>query len=66
MPGGWYGCAAYVNRTVDEEWSAMQDHLNLLKIVNGDIFIFADVSGSSIQGDGFRSFIFCALNFGKK
>ena len=28
----------------------MQDHLNLLKLVNADVFVFADVSGS-IQGD---------------
>ena len=28
----------------------VQDHLNLLKIVKGDIFVFADVS-SSIQSD---------------
>ena len=33
---------------------AMQDHLNLLKIVKGDIFVFADVSGS-IQSDGSRA-----------
>ena len=53
MPGGWYG-AQLRNRSIDEEWSAMQDHLNLLKIVKGDIFVFADVSGS-IQGDVSRS-----------
>ena len=53
MPGGWYG-AQLRNRSIDEEWSAMQDHLNLLKIVKGDIFVFADVSGS-IQGDESRS-----------
>ena len=53
MPGGWYG-AQLRNRSIDEEWSAMQDHLNLLKIIKGDIFVFADVSGS-IQGDGSRS-----------
>ena len=49
MPGGWYG-ALLRNRSVDEEWSAMQDHINLLKMVQADIFVFADVSGS-IQGD---------------
>ena len=53
MPGGWYG-AQLRNRSIDEEWSAMQDHLDLLKIVKGDIFVFADISGS-IQGDESRS-----------
>ena len=48
MPGGWYG-SLLRNRSVEEEWSAMQDHLNLLKLVNADVFVFADVSGS-IQG----------------
>ena len=36
MPGGWYG-AQLRNRSINEEWSAMQDHLDLLKIVKGDI-----------------------------
>ena len=49
MPGGWYG-SLLRNRSVEEEWSAMQDHLSLLKLVNADVFVFADVSGS-IQGD---------------
>ena len=49
MPGGWYG-AQLRTRSASEEWAAMQDHLNLLKIVNGDIFVFADVS-SSTQSD---------------
>ena len=49
MPGGWYG-SLLRNRSVEEEWSSMQDHLNLLKLVNADVFVFADVSGS-IQGD---------------
>jgi inosose dehydratase len=31
----------------------MQDHLNLLKMVEADVFVFADVSGS-IQGDQSR------------
>jgi len=49
MPGGWYG--SYLRgKSAKEEWLAMQDHLNLLKMVNADIFVFADVSGS-IQGD---------------
>ena len=49
MPGGWYG-SQLRKRSASEEWAAMQDHLNLLKIVKGDIFVFADVS-SSIQSD---------------
>ena len=49
MPGGWYG-AQLRKRTINEEWSAMQDHLNLLKIVKGDIFVFADVSESIQSG----------------
>ena len=52
MPGGWYG-SLLRNRSVKEEWVAMQDHLNLLKLLNADVFIFADVSGS-IQGDETR------------
>lgn len=50
MPGGWYG-ALLKERSVEEEWLAMQDHINLLKFVGSDVFIFADVSGS-IQGNG--------------
>ncbi len=52
MPGGWYG-AFLRGRSVKEEWAALQDHLNLLKLVKADVFVFADVSGS-IQGDGTR------------
>ena len=50
LPGGWYG--AYLKeRSIEEEWQKMQDHINLLKYNNADVFVFADVSGS-IQGDG--------------
>ena len=49
MPGGWYG-ALLRERSVEEEWSAMQDHINLLKFVGSDVFVFADVS-DSIQGN---------------
>jgi len=49
MPGGWYG-SLLRRRSAKEEWDAMQDHLNLLKLVKADVFVFADVSGS-IQGD---------------
>ena len=52
MPGGWYG-ALLRNRSVKDEWLALQDHLNLLKLVKADVFVFADVSGS-IQGDSTR------------
>ena len=45
MPGGWYG-GLLRGRSVKEEWLALQNHLNLLKLVNADVFIFADVSGS--------------------
>ena len=49
MPGGWYG-ALIRERSIEEEWIAMQEHINLLKLINADVFVFADVSGS-IQGD---------------
>ena len=52
MPGGWYG-SLLRGRSAKDEWAAMQDHLNLLKIVNADVFVFADISGS-IQGDQSR------------
>ena len=52
MPGGWYG-ALLRERSVNDEWAAMQDHLNLLKMVKANIFVFADVSGS-IQGNKSR------------
>ena len=49
MPGGWYG-ALLKERSIEEEWSSMQDHINLLKFVGSDVFVFADVSGT-IQGN---------------
>ena len=49
MPGGWYG-SLLRGRSAKEEWAALQDHLNLLKLVKADVFVFADISGS-IQGD---------------
>ena len=52
MPGGWYG-SLLRGRSANDEWAAMQDHLNLLKMVKADVFVFADVSGS-IQGDQSR------------
>ena len=52
MPGGWYG-SLLRGRSAEDEWVAMQDHLNLLKLIKADVFVFADVSGS-IQGDQSR------------
>ena len=49
LPGGWYG--AHLNeRSVEEEWQAMQNQIELHKLINSSVFIFADVSGS-IQGE---------------
>ena len=49
LPGGWYG--AHLNeRSIEEEWQAMQNHIELYKLINSSIFIFADISGS-IQGE---------------
>ena len=45
LPCGWYG-SRLRERSVDEEWASMQDQIELLKILNSDIFIFADISGS--------------------
>ena len=53
MPGGWYG-SLLRRKSVNDEWAAMQDHLSLLKMVNADLFVFADVSGS-IQGHQSRN-----------
>jgi inosose dehydratase len=50
MPGGWYG-SLLRERSLEEEWTSMQDHINLLKFVKSDVFVFADVSGS-IQSKG--------------
>ena len=45
LPGGWYG--AHLNeRSVEEEWQAMQNQIELYKLINSSVFIFADVSGS--------------------
>lgn len=49
LPGGWYG-SKLREKSVEEEWIAMQDQIELLKLLNSDIFVFADVSGS-IQTD---------------
>ena len=49
MPGGWYG-GLLRTRSAADEWRAMRDHLDLLKFIKAEIFVFADVSGS-IQGE---------------
>ena len=49
LPGGWYG-AHLKERSVEEEWQAMQNQIELYKLINSSVFIFADVSGS-IQGE---------------
>ena len=49
MPGGWYG-SKLREKSIEEEWLAMQDQISLLKIVDASVFVFADVS-SSIQGE---------------
>ena len=49
LPGGWYGAHLY-ERSVEEEWQAMQNQIELYKLINSSVFIFADVSGS-IQGE---------------
>jgi inosose dehydratase len=48
LPGGWYG-AHLRERSVDEEWQAMQNQIELYNLINSSVFIFADISGS-IQG----------------
>ena len=48
LPGGWYGSLLNL-RSVDIEWEKMQDQINLLKKINADVFVFADVS-DSVQG----------------
>ena len=49
LPGGWYG-SKLKEKSIEEEWQAMQSQIKLLKLVKSLVFIFADVSGS-IQGE---------------
>ena len=49
LPGGWYG-SKLKEKSIEEEWQAMQGQIELLKLVKSSVFIFADVSGS-IQGE---------------
>lgn len=41
---GWYG-GRLLDRSVDEEWDALQDHLALLQANDSQVFIYAEVSG---------------------
>ena len=45
LPGGWYG-SNLRKKNVDDEWSAMQDQIDLLKLLESDVFVFADISDS--------------------
>jgi inosose dehydratase len=49
LPGGWYR-SKLRERSIDEEWHAMQDQIDLLKLVKASVFIFADQT-ESIQSD---------------
>ena len=49
LPGGWYG-SKLKEKSIEEEWQAMQSQIKLLKFVKSSVFIFADVS-DSIQGE---------------
>ena len=53
MPGGWYG-SLLRQKSLEDEWIAMQEHIKLLRYLNADVFVFADVSGS-IQGDASKN-----------
>jgi len=48
LPGGWYG-SKLRQRNLEVEWQSMQEQIELLKMLNSDVFIFADIS-DSIQG----------------
>ena len=45
LPGGWYG-SKLREKSIDEEWQAMQEQIKLFKLVGSSVFVFADVSGS--------------------
>ena len=43
LPGGWYG--AHLNeRSVEEEWQAMQNQIELYKLMNSSVFLGKSVS----------------------
>ena len=49
LVSGWYS-AMLMERSVEQEIEAMQDHLNLLKTLGSDVMVFAEVS-QCIHGD---------------
>lgn len=49
LVSGWYS-ARLLERSVEDEIAAMQDHLNLLKTLGAKVMVFAEVSGC-IHGD---------------
>lgn len=53
LPGGWYG-SKLREKSLEEEWIAMQEQIDLLKYLGSRVFVFADISGS-IQGDPNKS-----------
>ena len=52
MPGGWYG-SLLRTRSAEDEWVAMQDHLNLLKLVNADVFVENSIFW--LSGENYRN-----------
>ena len=42
MPVGWYG-SSIKYRSAEDEWIAMQNHINLLKFIKASVFLFAYV-----------------------
>lgn len=49
LVSGWYS-ARLLERSVEEEIAAMQDHLSLLKALGSNVMVFAEVSGC-VHGD---------------
>lgn len=49
LVSGWYS-ARLLERSVEDEIAAMQDHLNLLKALGSNVMVFAEVSGC-VHGD---------------
>ena len=42
LPGGWYGSLLH-ERSIKDEWSTMQGHIQLLQHVNASVFIFGSI-----------------------
>ncbi|PWC13463.1 myo-inosose-2 dehydratase [Brenneria corticis] len=49
LVSGWYS-GRLLERSVEEEIAAVQDHLNLLRDLGADVMVFAEVSGA-VHGD---------------